>query len=370
VTILTFTAIFGIITLMSAPILGGITNHSILVFVGFGLADVSFDCLLIPGRALIDDLAVGREEEANSLFTGFQLIGRLIALALGASGLTSSGLFGIYRGIDAHFNAMFMLSALFLISSLILVTIFVRDDGVVNHDISSSSKERIPIITQNEEINIHRADLFNYEAIPKVTNGRIVSDVNHDINRFYDFKVCASVLLCSVQAMGWMGICAQSFFWTAWRGEEIGCTDLALQAVVGLITTAFIPKLNEYFGAVHVWCSSELFFHLLMISTAFVPSSNIPRIICMFTGINYAVHATNGLTVAASVFGDPMYRARTIAMVNITLPMGQLITAIFGGTIAQYFGGFRHVFIVFGVLGFIVTSLVWAVSSRKRIFDE
>ena len=57
-------------------------------------------------------------------------------------------------------------------------------------------------------------------------------------------------------------------------------------------------------------------------------------------------------------------------MVNNTLPLGQLITAIFGGTIAQYFGGFRYVFILFGALGFIVTLLVWTVLSRKRIFDE
>ena len=177
------------------------------MFVGFGLADISFDCILIPGRALIDELEVGREKEANALFTGFQLAGRMIALALGASGLTSSGLFGVYLGIEAHFNAMFILSTLFFIFSLILVTIFVNDNGaVVNHDKSSSSKERIPIITQNEEISIHRADLFNYATIPKITSSIIVSDMNHDINRFYDFKVCTSVLLCSVQVMGWMGI--------------------------------------------------------------------------------------------------------------------------------------------------------------------
>ena len=90
----------------------------------------------------------------------------------------------------------------------------------------------------------------------------------------------------------------------------------------------------------------------------------------MFSRINYAVYATNGLIVAANVFDDPMYRARTIAMVNDTLPLGQLITAIFGGTIAQYFGGFRYVFILFGALCFIFTLLVWAVLSRKRIVDK
>ena len=71
----------------------------VLVFVGFGAADICFDCLLIPGRALLDDLTVptGRSDEANALFTGFQLGGRLLALLAGSSSLTTSGLFGLFK---------------------------------------------------------------------------------------------------------------------------------------------------------------------------------------------------------------------------------------------------------------------------------
>ena len=34
-------------------------------------------------------------------------------------------------------------------------------------------------------------------------------------------------VLCTIQAVGWLGICAQSFFWTTWRGEVRGCADLS-----------------------------------------------------------------------------------------------------------------------------------------------
>ena len=71
VTILTFTAIFRIVTLISVPILGSITTHSIVVLARFRLANVLFHCLLIPGRELIDDLVVGWEKEVNVLFTSF-----------------------------------------------------------------------------------------------------------------------------------------------------------------------------------------------------------------------------------------------------------------------------------------------------------
>jgi hypothetical protein len=55
-------------------------------------------------------------------------------------------------------------------------------------------------------------------------------------------------------------------------------------------------------------------------------------------------------------------------MVNNALPMGQLVTALFGGMIAQYFDGFQNVFVCFGAVGCIVTGFVWIVSSRQGLF--
>ena len=69
-----------------------------IAFVGFGTADICFDCLLVPGRALLDDRAVpiGISEEANALFTGFQLCGRLLALLAGSC---VNDLGGLYKGM-------------------------------------------------------------------------------------------------------------------------------------------------------------------------------------------------------------------------------------------------------------------------------
>ena len=74
----------------------------VMAFIGFGTADICFDCLLIPGRALLDDLSVpaGRSNQANALFTGFQLGGRLLALLVGSSSWTTSGLWGLYKGMN------------------------------------------------------------------------------------------------------------------------------------------------------------------------------------------------------------------------------------------------------------------------------
>ena len=157
-----------------------------------------------------------------------------------------------------------------------------------------------------------------------------------------------------------------SFFWTAWRGEQVGCLDLALQGIVGMITAGLLPRVNSYFGVSTVWYSSELFFHLLM--TLSCTTWIDPRLLCGLTGINYAVHATNGLLVAADIASDPIKnRARIVAMVNNTLPMGQLVTAMFGGMIAQYFGGFEYVFLCFGIIGALVTIGVWLYSSKHGL---
>ncbi len=72
------------------------------------------------------------------------------------------------------------------------------------------------------------------------------------------------MLLCMVQAAGWVGICAQSFFWTSYRGEGAGCVDLALQAAVDVVTTVVLTLANVRFCSASVCCASELLFHVLM----------------------------------------------------------------------------------------------------------
>ena len=67
-----------------------------MAFLGFGVADICFDCLLIPGRALLHDMTV---PSSDALFTGFQLGGRLLALLVVSSSMTTFGLWGLYKGV-------------------------------------------------------------------------------------------------------------------------------------------------------------------------------------------------------------------------------------------------------------------------------
>lgn len=55
-------------------------------------------------------------------------------------------------------------------------------------------------------------------------------------------------------------------------------------------------------------------------------------------------------------------------MVNNTLPAGQLATALLGGAIASELGGFKWVFVSFGVVGLLATSFAWSVAARDGLF--
>ena len=331
-------------------------------FLGFGAADICFDCLLIPGRALLDDLTVpvGRSEEANALFTAFQLGGRLLALLLGGSAWSVSGFGGLFRGEDAHFDACFTACAVVLFCTMLFVVHSVKEDNYNNGISDAPADASKPIMEEEEE----------EEEAGYHDNRLLVADTQKASQQPWFLR--PDVLLCVVQAVGWIGITSQMFFWTAWRGERVGCIDFAISVIVGMLALALLPVANRHFGAATVWLASELFFHFSLISTFLVAHDGgiTPRIICALGGINYAVHATNGLLVAAAIVDDPTNRARTIAMVNNCLPMGQLVTAAIGGTIAELLGGFQYTFVCFGFVGCLVTSSVWIVSSRRGLFSQ
>ena len=371
VVLLSMTALVGLIILMAAvPLTQKLGTSSyvqrsgeestttsistaaiVLAFIGFGLADICFDCLLIPGRALLNDMTTTgySHEVTNSIFTGLQLCGRLIALFVGSSSWTMSGLWGLYTS-DPHFNACLTISAVYILLSMIAVVLFVDDKGATYDTINDTIND------EEEELQIV------HQTNPNLTINNSSCHAEHGTSEASRHTLDASVLLCAVQAVGWVGICALSFFWTSWREEEVGCTDLAIQSIVGLLSAGCLPKANEHFGAARVWLASELSFHLLLMSSVAWKS---PRVLCALTGINYTIHQTNGLIVAVDIASDPVAnRASIIAMVNNTLPMGQLVVAVFGGAIAQYFGGFTYVFVCFGSLGALVTSAVWIYASK------
>ena len=380
------------------------TTVILLAFLSFGISDVCYDCLLIPGRALLDDLAVPleKDEEANALFTGFQLVGRLLALLVVSSNMTNSGFWGLFRGEDAHFDAVLCTNVLYMMGTVVVVLCFVTDVGssstferqndaidVTSNEDSDDEDETDDFISNYKEglasfgddncVHGESEDFYSSNSCANNTHYQPLSIASNDQDQHgisstsqkmpNSKELDATVLLCAVQAAGWTAITSQSFFHTSWRGEQTGSIDLALQGLVGIITSAVLPIANKHIGAATVWLASELSFHLLMAIIAAVNvDSIIPRIISALCGINYAVHATNGLLVAANVVADPSKRARTIAMVNNALPMGQLVTALLGGSIAQHFGGFQYVFVCFGVVGCIVTGFVWIVTWRRGLF--
>lgn len=55
-------------------------------------------------------------------------------------------------------------------------------------------------------------------------------------------------------------------------------------------------------------------------------------------------------------------------MVNNTLPAGQLVVALIGGQIAQKLGGFQNAFVIFGLVGLVVVSVMSLVAFQKGLF--
>jgi len=398
---LSLIALAGIATIVSAiPLTRALgfnaTNNSddddsisrttiVMAFLGFAAADICFDCLLIPGRSLLHDYS-SSSSSSDELFTGFQLGGKLLALLVASSSTWKLG-----HSVDAHFDACLATAAVFLMGSVIAVLCFVDDRGSTYTILNESDSDptmnscgamdvgikQISCVCGDERREILASPSSSPRSIVNHNDSESQTDNNTGDEIMSSPSTCsykpdASALLCAIQAMGWLSILGQSFFWTSWRGEEVGCTDLVLSSVVGVATAGLLPLANTRFGTVSVWCGSELSFHLLMICTGWVSSSgSAPRVIGALSGVNYAVHATNGLIVATDIVSDPRRRAQTIAMVNNTLPMAQLITALSGGAIAQYFGGgFESVFVCYGFLGALVTSVVWAISSRQGLFPR
>ena len=240
----------------------GFGKMMIVTFVGFGLADISLDCLLIPGRALLEDTFTKQTEQANSVFTAFQLGGRLLALWLGSSQWTLTGINGLFQGQEAHFFALMTLSAIFLIISITTTISCVTDQQqqqqqqlpskltLPHHHqlpIQSSPYQSTTITTtttkfasspqthpkssssssNNESITTQQSSLLPLES----NSSNTCTDTTNTYTHKNDEKRLFLVFV--IQAIGWIGICSQSFFWTSVRGEQKGCTDLASQGEIG-----------------------------------------------------------------------------------------------------------------------------------------
>ena len=263
-----------------------------------------------------------------------RLGGRLLALLLGASQWSAGGLGGLYHGEDAHFNSMLSLSFIFLVTATATAVLSADDVGAVragNAHARDLPPGPDPDTSESEPMHRPPPDDAGSDDDGGGGDGRRLP---HDVPLLPPDPTplrravadrgamrpagagCCGLLglttgervLCAIQATGWLGICAQSFFWTSWRGEKQGCADLAAQSVVGILTAWALPWANERWGTATVWCSSEVFFSALLIAVAFTEDGDggdAAMVLGALTGVNYAIHATNALLVAADIAVDP-----------------------------------------------------------------
>ena len=276
-------AVVGLVALVAAAPLArwlglGHTAAVAAAFVGFAINDIAHDCLLIPGRAMLDDNTRPQDRgRANSTFTGFQLFGRLSALLLGALPFTAAGL-GVFTGADAHFNAMLTVSGVFLGVCTAAAVTAVDEEGA-----RVAPEGRGPDLERGAGGKADGLEGLATTA-PGSSGGAggqpgIGAGLDLGLDPNLDPPAgehCGlqslgrgELALCGIQILGWVGIMAQSFFWTSWRGEVTGCAELASSSAAGVLTTVVLPNLNTRFGTANVWCCSELVFHALMFATLF-----------------------------------------------------------------------------------------------------
>merc|ERR1711865_1039023 len=83
--------------------------------------------------------------------------------------------------------------------------------------------------------------------------------------------------LLAVQLVGWMALMAQCFYWTEWIGDyqvgpiRVAFLGLAAGAALSIVTTIFLPALNDRIGTVNVWLCGEVSFAVCMVVTPFIP---------------------------------------------------------------------------------------------------
>ena len=204
----------------------------VFAFLGFGVSDVSHDCLLGPGRSMIMDLASAEQADtANAMFTGMQMVGRFLALSLGSVPLEAVlgyDCAGTAAGDVIHMQAIMGLSA----GLLFLCSLCVSEVPHRPHRASQGGLEGGNARLLEDPVNTGLGD------VPRISDaeggrgggasaaGGGAKDEGVDGVEIPSLKTMAGVrqhsgmpTLLAVQLVGWMALMAQCFYWTEWIGD-------------------------------------------------------------------------------------------------------------------------------------------------------
>ena len=156
---------------------------------------------------------------------------------------------------------------------------------------------------------------------------------------------------------------------------RVAFLGLAAGAALSIVTTIFLPALNDRIGTVNVWLCGEVSFAVCMVVTPFIPRPEVmwwPSIIVgAFSGIGYATHSNNPYIICEDIAdrhnpgGGEEHRGFANSLVNLTITVAQIIIGAVGGLVVQATGNAHWLFTLTGaIMG--IASLVILLFSRSR----
>eukprot|EP00659_Diplonema_papillatum_P012379 gene12379-19146_t len=280
------TSLLGILTLVTAEVLlgGRKVPTAVLAFVGFGVLDVSHDCLLIPARAFISDMTADAPEAEEALHNRFSLaqtLGRALALFAGALPIAKVPLFA-GSGEVRTFRGLLSLTGLIIVASGASATFlgirYLRSSRARQDHQQAELSERLSCAASGDAVSVSESNASIVElTVSAVTAEDCVplggvqdaTDASEggggesepaavpSVKEPIDWKVLGTLTL--VQCFAWYGFMANNFYWTEWVGLtatlpgtnsvlHTAMTGLMAQALSGCAASWVLPAANRRHG--------------------------------------------------------------------------------------------------------------------------
>ncbi|GBG33633.1 Sucrose transport protein [Hondaea fermentalgiana] len=292
---LTVTGGVGLFLLMLSYRLGSSeTSVAIVAMIGFAISDVSHDSLLIPARAMIEDLTMRDPDcrnELNARFSRFQMVGRLLAMLLGAFPVGYLLDVTWFSHVPASSPSANHLVGLVLCAFLVLVAtsctvlwISPVENPAKRHAELNALREATDAVVDVETPPADLEGTYPLLNAPKVTPKSLP---------------WRRATLLTVHFYGWLVTMTKDFYWTAFlQGSQVGVMrvsflGLGAGALCSFAVSLFLRPLNKTYGSRAVYFIGEI---LLMLSLLLldVTGDGVGTIfVAACAGLSYAVHTNN-----------------------------------------------------------------------------
>ncbi len=161
--------------------------------------------------------------------------------------------------------------------------------------------------------------------------------------------------------------------------QDFGLSDVALGMIGATFlwsyafASPFAGRMADHFPRERIIIWSVVLWSLVMLATGFVSNYSLLLVLRVGLGLTECLYIPAAFALIASIHG-PSTRAKAMSTVVIGISVGVIAGGTFSGYIAEHFG-WRSAFIVFGIVGLILSLLMKYfmhnnVSSNENVLDK